>query len=200
MYPHLKSKDMTMTSSKVIYLFLLIIIIKSSVISTKAEQIINEDNKNPSERKDESLKFNKIYNDLLIGFNCAEPNNISSHEFDTFEKCENLTSEKKSTTITLQILQHYKKYVNKSIRCSIKRTRKVSHCGVYHHSAQLFKDEYTLKPIDISEIECKRMYKWRTFLAKEGNLNRFKINLNEENYISYYVQGTQYASDDFTGS
>ena len=42
-------------------------------------------------------------NELLVGYDCQNPENVKSHEFETFEQCEDKAGMVKSIAITAQI-------------------------------------------------------------------------------------------------
>ena len=52
------------------------------------EQIQSSTTNDHITTKNDSLSFKQIHNHLLVGYDCSNPTNISSHEFDSIEKCE----------------------------------------------------------------------------------------------------------------
>ena len=119
-----------------------------------------------------------------------KPSNITSHQFDNFQNCEDQSENIKTRTVQLQILQHSRRYINKAIYCSIKTTRKFTHCGNYHHSAPLHSQEMTMKPIQLEPEQCQQMYERKTYYPsnKARYPNGFQLDLNKVNTISYYLQ------------
>ena len=67
----------------------------------------------------------QIFEELLEGFNCESPENVESHEFETVEKCEDDSALVKSSPAKMQILQRTTRYMNKGIKCSLVRTKKL---------------------------------------------------------------------------
>ena len=151
--------------------------------------------------KNSTLKYSKIFNNLLIGFDCMKPKNITSHQFDDFQECENPTENIKTQIVRLQILQHSRRYINEAIYCSSKRTRKFSDCGSMHHSAPLHSYEFVMRPIPLDPAECQQMYDRRTYYPsnKSRYPNGFQLDLSKINRISYYLQGNQYPGCDTIG-
>ena len=147
-------------------------------------------NSSPSIKPAKIISTSPGSNELLVGYDCHNPENVKSHEFETMEKCEDEANMIKSTPVTVQILQKTNKYRNKGIKCSLKRTRKVSNCGAYHHTSVIYEEEFTLKPIDITEEECQVMYDTKSFKHDSNNgMTDITILINNINRISYYQQG-----------
>ena len=133
-------------------------------------------------------KYKAILDHLVTGYNCETPTDITSHEFDTLDSCENLATKKETRQVELQIFQESERFVNKGIVCTLRRTRKISHCGSSHHAVPYYEQEYTLKPIHITRKQCETWYKRKGYYF--GN-KEWRLELNKENIYEYYAQGTQ---------
>ena len=145
----------------------------------------------------------KVYKELfkrtIIGYDCSQINNITSHKTTEIEDCEDDIIHKVRTNIEVQILQKTDKFANDALTCSMRRTKKVSHCGSYHHSLNLNSEEMTYQTIPISKEECQSMHKYKSVKLGQHN-KRYNIEPNKENVIKYYMKGWQAPGEDIMGT
>ena len=96
----------------------LFFVLSNAKNDTKIKRIENEES------------YRRAYNGLVVGYDCNTPTEVTSHELDTIENCEEKTIQESSTPTQIQILQKSNRYVIQAISCSLRRTRKLSNCGV----------------------------------------------------------------------
>ena len=146
-------------------------------------------------------RYHKVLKNMLLGYDCSKPYEITNHEFDSFEDCNKINVKKDTRPTKVQILQETDGYINGGIYCSIRRTRKVTYCGMHHHGGPINSEETTLQPIFITGKECKTMYERKAYSPKieGGKTLYYLIDLGVENQISYYYQGSQQPNKDIMG-
>lgn len=142
--------------------------------------------------------YRRAYNDLVVGYDCAVPTEIKSHELDTIEDCEEKMIKESSTPAQVQILQKSNKYVIQAISCSHRRTKKLSNCGSHDHSVSCYSEVYTYRKIEITEKQCKKWFEEKQLATPDKQIINLKV--DHENVFSYYQQGYQYAHHDLLGS
>ena len=69
-----------------------------------------------TKQRNDTLSLKRVHNHLLVGYDFTHPTNITTHEFDSIEKCENQASQKASKPARLQLLQYSSKYTIQAIR------------------------------------------------------------------------------------
>ena len=89
--------------------------------------------------------FLELFKRTIIGYDCSEISNVSSHKVSEFDTCEQGMYQKVTKSIDVQILQRSNKFTNPDLTCSLRRTRKLSHCGKYHHGLPLYSEEKTFE-------------------------------------------------------
>ena len=112
-------------------------------------------NETEIQRMEKEESYRRAYHGLVVGYDCSTPTEVTSHELDTIEDCEEKMIQESSTPAQVQILQRSNKYVIKATSCSLRRTRKLSHCGSHDHSVSCYSEEYTYRKIEVSEKQCK---------------------------------------------
>ena len=100
--------------------------------------------------------YRRVFNKLVIGYDCSTPQDVTSHELDTLESCEEKLSQEASKPARLQIIQRSDKYVIKGRSCTLRRTRKLSHCGTSDHTVPYYQEEFTYKHVKVSTQECNK--------------------------------------------
>ena len=145
-----------------------------------------------------NTKYRHAYDGLVVGYDCATPKQINSHELDSIESCEDRIVNDSTIPATLQILQRSSKYKITAISCSLRRTRKLSNCGTSDHSVSCYSEEYTYRKIEVSEKQCKKLFEAKMLTTPDRQIINLKI--NAENTYAYYEQGNQYAHHDLLGS
>ena len=130
-----------------------------------------------------SETYRELFKRTIVGYDCSRIQNVSSHKINEMISCEDNIIEK-AKNIEVQVLQKSDKYTNQAMTCSIRRTRKVSHCGAYHHSLNLNSNEMTYETIPVSEKDCKHMHKYKKYKSLD-------LELNKEDVLKYYVKGYQ---------
>ena len=101
--------------------------------------------------ENKTKEYKELFKRTIIEYDCSQINNIASHKTTEIEDCEDDIIHKVRTNIEVQILKKTDKFRNDSLTSSIRRTKKVSHCGSYHHSLNLNLEEMTYQTISISK-------------------------------------------------
>ena len=135
-----------------------------------------------------SQAFKELFKKTIIGYDCSRIQNLTTHKTAQIETCEEDIIHKVRTNIEVQVLQKSELYSQEAFTCSMRRTRKISHCGSYHHGLNLNADEMTYETIPISKEKCQYMHKYKAI--KLGlKSKKYDIVPNKENIIKHYVQG-----------
>ena len=161
--------------------------------------------------KIETIKTNHIVNmeklldDLIIGFDCSVPLNLTSHSFETIKMCnediDNVTIQEQK----MQILQKSSSFTVKAKSCSLRRTQKSNYCGNYDHGIALDSNGYTYNTQIISPEECQKYHDEREVNVRGigaplHETRRFKLHIGKENVYQYYKRGKTYPHTDVLGS
>ena len=77
--------------------------------------------------------YQELFKKTIIGYDCGQIQNITSHKTTQIEACEEDIIHKVRTNMEVQILQKSDLYSQEAFTCSMRRTSKISHCGTYHH-------------------------------------------------------------------
>ena len=154
----------------------------------------------PDNIKDRALTFKRIYDHMLVGYDFSKPKNITSHEFDSVEECEDMALQRTSKPAKFQILQQSDRNNIKAIRCSVVRSKHISHCGHAHHSATFYKNGYILKLITVTAKSCRARWEKRYYSPTSTDNKVYPIERNKVNRVAYYRMGRQYPTSDATGT
>ena len=154
---------------------------------------------NASTENKTSKAYKELFKRTIIGYDCSQIKNITSHKTTEIEACEDDIIHKVRTNIEVQILQKSGKFTNKALTCSMRRTKKVSHCGTYHHGLNLNSEEMTYQTIPISQEECQSMHKYKSIKLGPKNW-KYDIEPDKENVIKYYMKGWQKPGSDIMGT
>ena len=126
--------------------------------------------------------YQELFKKTIIGYDCGQIQNITSHKTTQIEACEEDIIHKVRTNMEVQILQKSDLYSQQAFTCSMRRTSKISHCGTYHHGLNLNSEEETYESVPISQEECQSMHKYKSI--KLGPTNKEKhIVLNQRKKI-----------------
>ena len=90
-----------------------------------------------------STTYKGLFKQSIIGYDCSNLINSTSYKINDIENCEENLIRKPNRNIDVQILQKSNKFTNTTLTCSLRRTRKASHCEKYNHRLSLCKDEST---------------------------------------------------------
>ena len=101
--------------------------------------------------------YQELFKKTIIGYDCGQIQNITSHKTTQIEACEEDIIHKVSTNMEVQILQKSDLFSQEAFTCSMRR-EKISHCGSYHHGLNLNSQEMTYETIPISQEEFQYMH------------------------------------------
>ena len=139
----------------------------------------------------------QILDDLLIGFDCSNPSELTSHEIESAEVCQIEASKVDTQQAEVQILQRSNKTKVNAISCQLTRTRITSYCGNAHHTTNIDSESFFNVPQKLTRRQCIMYHSDKAIYIKE---KRYKLNVGEENIIEYYSKGNAYPFLDIIGS
>ena len=166
---------------------------------TDGDNVIAKDNSNYLDN------MKKILDDLVVGFDCSKPMNISSHSFEDLTICEDLATQIDRKKERMQILQQSNLYSVKAVSCSLKRTQKSHYCGNHDHGTPLDSNGYTYNSQKIHPWDCQKYHDHQEVVVNRigdphWKSRRIKLRIGEENIYQYYKRGKSYPYSDVTGS
>ena len=147
----------------------------------------------------------RLLDDLVVGFDCSTPLNLTSHSYEDINSCEPDRPIISTKTNRMQILQKSSSFTVKAISCSLRRTHRSQYCGNYDHGISLDSDGFTYNTVKLTAEECQRYHEDKeTYVGRIGaphyKERRVKLNIGEENVYQYYKRGKAYPYTDAIGS
>ena len=147
----------------------------------------------------------KQLDDLVVGFDCSKPLNLTSHSFEDLTVCEEANINIEREKENMQILQKSNLFSIKAISCILRRTQKSHYCGNYNYGISVDSNSFTYNPQVVKPVECQRYHKDREVFVERiedphWKIQRVKLKIGTENIYQYYKRGKTYPYSDVTGS
>ena len=99
-------------------------------------------NKSVNTENDHFTHMEKLLDELVVGFDCSVPINLTSHNFETIRMCNEDNTETQTKKEKMQILQESSSFIVKAKTCSLRRRKKSNYCGNYDHGIALDSNGY----------------------------------------------------------
>ena len=104
----------------------------------------------------------KILDDLVIGYDCSHPLNLTSHRYEDISRCETVAKNVSRKREKMQILQKSDLLPVKAISCNLRRTQRTLYCGNYDHGVSVDSDGFTYNSVKVKPEQCRQYHRERT--------------------------------------
>ena len=118
-------------------LILIWILIPNNLANILPNQTTSTENKDHQSNTRKKQNMKDILDHLLVGYDCSQPSEITSHEIESAEICQKKEANVQSQEMEVHILQKSNRIAIRAVSCSMRRTRISSYCGNAHHTTNI---------------------------------------------------------------